>query len=146
MKNPLLMSLICALMWGVWPILTNISKASSSYISIMLGASTMFFVTVYFLFQSQLSTSIGEAYIGGTKTFWLPVLAGLMNAVGIIVYGVMLSSHSGFDATKYIAITTAILPAIATISGVLFLDYKIDANKIIGLALACVGIYFLNKK
>lgn len=140
------MSFVCALVWGIWPVLTNVSKASASYISMMLSVSTAVFIVVYILFRSEVYVSISDAYSAPEqKTFWLPVLAGMLNAVGIILYSMLLSKDSGFDASKYVIIVTALLPVIVLITSYLLIGTQISYQKIIGILFICFGIYYINK-
>lgn len=144
--KPLLMSFICALVWGVWPILTSMSKASASYISMTLSVSTAVFIVTYFLFRSEVYTSISVAYNApDQKTFWLPILAGILNAIGIVLYSMLLSKDSGLDPSKYVVIVTALLPVVVLVTAYLLIGTQVSWQKIFGIVLVCASIYYVNK-
>ncbi len=146
MKNPLILASLCALAWGTWPILANASKASSVYITSIVCAVTAVCAIAFYLLKGTFYSEISLVLNSGTnKMLFLPVLAGVLNVVGMIFYGMLLSSNSGFEVTKYVPISTALLPIVALVTGWLILSEPISTQKIIGILLATLGIYFINK-
>lgn len=144
MKNPLIMSLICALVWGLWPILANYSKASSVYISIVLTITTSIFSVVYFYARGENLLYVGEN--PDIKMFLLPMIAGILNGVGMVFYSQILSGGAGLNITKYVVIVTALIPVVTVVAGYFLLENKISKENILGLVLVLFGIYFVNKK
>ena len=146
MKNPMIISVLCALAWGTWPVLANLSKTSSTYITLIVSTVTALAVIAYFGFKGTLTAEIGQSLQSKPLgALMLPFAAGLLNVIGMILYGVLLSSNSGFDVTKYVTITTALLPAVTMIVGFLLIGQELSMQKVLGLSIIIFGIFVLNK-
>ncbi len=149
MKSPLITALLVAAMFGIWPVFVRMSKASPTYINMMVSLFTLIIVWMYFSLKGN---SFGEIQrtIGTSDTLqiYLPILAGVLNAVGIILYGQLLSSSSiGVDVTKYVPIATGALPVFTVIAGSFFLlGEEITWQKIIGVVSIAFGVYILGRK
>lgn len=151
MKNNILFaSLLAAFVWGVWPIVARLSKASPDYINITVSFFTFFGIVAYYLFKDISMSGVGTTLTSGTqKEIWFPIFAGLLNSIGIIIFGYILSVQSspGIEVTKYAPIATGAIPMFTLLGGFIFLrDEEITWEKIVGVLAITLGVYFLNKK
>ena len=139
MKNPLFISFICAAMWGIWPTLAKISKMSPSVISVSLAVFTALSVILWLTFKKEMAFTEVTS-----RGMILVIICGMLNATGMILYGKLLSSHSGFDVSKYVGICTGLLPVFSLIVSWLILHENMTLQKIGGVALIFLGVYFLS--
>lgn len=142
-------ALLIAAMFGIWPVFARMSKASPAYINMMVSLFTLIIVWAYFAIKGN---SFGEIQrtIGTSDSIqiYLPILAGILNAIGIILYGQLLSSSSiGLDVTKYVPISTGAMPVFTIIAGYFLLSSEqITWQKIVGVASIAFGVYILGRK
>lgn len=144
MKNPLILATLCGVVWGLWPVLARYSKVSPALITVFVVASTAIVSIGWIIYKGELNiNTVGNSPANGIL---LVLLCGTINAIGMIAYGFLLSSSSGFDVSKYGTIATALIPFFMFIMSWLILKEPISTIKVLGMAMIIGGIYFLQKK
>lgn len=144
----MIMAITCSLVWGIWPILSAYSKASANYINLAISCITALFIIFALFFERQFISTTSSAIVPveDPKMFWLPIVGGVLNGIGILLYGILLSKDSGFDSTKYVVIVTACLPAVAAVTGYFLLGWEITWQKVLGILMVITGVYMINRK
>ena len=140
MKNPLIISLGCAFVWSLWPILAKYSKMSAPQISTIVAISSVIFVVFIFLFQNQLSVE------GSTKKgVSILIVAGFLNAIGMILYGILLNKDNNFTLSTYLPILWALMQVLAVLLPVIIFKENVSVQKIGCIAGIIILVFFLNK-
>lgn len=80
-----------------------------------------------------------------TRGVTIIVLAGILNAIGMITYSYLLSSNSGFDVSKYVVMISALMPVGTVLFAWIILGEHISMQKILSILIIVSGVYFLQK-
>ncbi len=141
MSNPLGLTIICVIVWCIWPSLAKISKLQPSTITFSICVITAItaVILLYTIGKPQL-------FEGATrKGIMIITLAGVLNAVGMVTYSYLLSSGSGFDISKYVVMISSLMPVGTVLFAWIILGEHISLQKIFSIIIIVVGVYFLQK-
>lgn len=141
MQNPLSLTLICVLVWCIWPSLAKMSKLQPSTITFFICVVTALTALVLMYAKKDIQLSNGAT----TKGITIIILAGILNGIGMVTYSSLLSSGSGFDISKYVVMISALMPVGTIIFAKLILGEQISMQKIFSIVIIVVGVYLLQK-
>lgn len=141
MNNPLGLTIICVLVWCIWPSLAKVSKLQPATItiSICIVTAVTAVVMLYILGKPNFSQSLT------TKGTAIIILAGILNGIGMVMYSYLLSSGSGFDISKYVVMISSLMPVGTVLFAWIILGEHISMQKILSIVIIVVGVYFLQK-
>lgn len=137
MTQTLLYSLFVAFSFSLWPILTRFAKVPIVWTAILVNAATLVAAVCYLIYKGDSTPT--------TKMVWIGIIAGLINGAGFLVYSNLLAK-SNLNVSTVVAVIDILIPIVAVILGVFFLKEAVSFYKILGLLLACAGIYLLLKQ
>ncbi len=141
MKNPLLLSIICALSFS-WPVIAKASKVQPALITLIICITTAIGAMGWWYFKSKSDFVSPPIPIRGL-TF--VIVAGLLNSIGMVAYGFLVSSNLGVDVSIYVPITSALIILSTVLLSHFLLGEHITVQKIAGIAFLYGGIYLLQK-
>ena len=141
MQNPLHLTLICILVWCIWPSLAKLSKLPPATITLFICIVTALVAVIFMYIKNDIQLSNGVTTRGVT----IIVLAGILNAIGMITYSYLLSSNSGFDVSKYVVMISALMPVGTVLFAWIILGEHISMQKILSILIIVSGVYFLQK-
>lgn len=124
MKNPLLISIICALSWSIWPMLAKFSKLGSSQLTIIVISVTAISGIIFYItkdkFELKEFTSTGVL---------ICIVAGMFDVTGMIMYGNLLNSANNNNLAVYLPILSGMLQIFYVIFAWLILNEKITTQQ-----------------
>ncbi len=141
MQNPLGLTLICVIVWSLWPSLAKVSKLPTSTITFFVCVVTALTAVIYMYLKNDIQLSNGST----TKGVAIIVLAGIINGVGMIAYSSLLASNSGFDISKYVVMISCLMPVGTTLFAWMILGEQINSQKIMSIIIIVAGVYWLQK-
>lgn len=134
MNSPLFYVVISAIGFS-WPLLVRIAPATPAWttVIIMMSSGAVGLIATTFTPQSVIST----------KGIWIAVIAGLLNGVGMLAYG-KLVTWQGVDLSETLPMTTILITLICSIGAIYFYGEPVTIHKVIGIVLAIAAVWFLN--
>lgn len=142
MQNPMVLTLTCVFVWSLWPTLAKISKLPPSTITFCMCIITAITAIIFIYLKKDLvhiQTGIT------TKSMILITAAGILNGIGMVGYGSLLSSGSGFDISKYVVMISCLMPVGTIIFAYILLGEQINIQKIVSIFIIVTGVYLLQK-
>lgn len=139
MNKTLIFTLIASICFGLWPMVAQKSSASEGWITIIISTTTLIGISLFFLYNKTY-----KEVLSLNDLFFL-VIAGAINVLGWIAYQYVFGSAPKAEFSKYIMILGIAIPFFAGLSGLFILKESFSLNKLIGLFLGIISIYFLNK-
>ena len=142
--NPIILCVVCALTFGVWPTLAKYTNLSTGTIATIVSGSTFLFVAII----SQLNTNIRQEIradfeVSPSKVFLLLIFAGMINAVGMVIYGYLLDNNNGLETSKIVPTISALVPVFSIISAVILLSEGFTLQKFVAVCILVIGIILL---
>lgn len=141
MQNPLSLTILCVIVWSIWPSLAKLSKLPPSTITFFVCVVTALTAIIYMYFKNDIHLSNGST----TKGLMIIILAGIINGIGMIAYSSLLSSNSGFDISKYVVMISCLMPVGTTLFAWIILGEQVSIQKIISIVIIVAGVYLLQK-
>lgn len=141
MQNPLSLTIVCVIVWSIWPSLAKVSKLPPSTITFFVCVVTALTAVAYMYFKNDIHLSNGST----TKGIAVIILAGIINGIGMITYSSLLSSNSGFDISKYVVMISCLMPVGTTLFAWIILGEQVSTQKIISIVIIVAGVYLLQK-
>ncbi len=139
--NPTSLTLTCVTVWSLWPSLAKASKLPPSSITFFVCVISASNALIYMYLRNDIQLSNGAT----TKGVMLIMLAGVLNGIGMVTYGSLLSSTSGFDISKYVVMISCLMPVGTTLFAWMILGEQVNAQKIASIAIIVAGVYLLQK-
>jgi drug/metabolite transporter (DMT)-like permease len=136
MDTGLFFAIATAVCFGTWPLITRAAGDSSSWAMPIVLAACML---------TSFVARIGakDAFPGRTAVAIL-VAAGIVNGLGALAYGRLITSTSQSMSALPSAALTAMIVVMA-VGGFVFFKEAVTPSKLVGLALAAAGCYLLTK-
>lgn len=134
----LIYSLVTVGLWGVWGVFGKLAARSVTAETLMLLGSIgglLVFPVYVAIFHRHLRFSWDR------PDYYFAVLAGVLGTIGALFYYQALA-HG--EASRVVAVT-AIYPVVTVLLVYLFLREPLNAQKIIGIALAVAGVLLLSR-
>lgn len=135
MNNGVVLCLVTALGFGVWPLIARWSGAEQSWTTTIV--STITAMVVVSVQATKLSTVPTGRVVG------LLLLAGLVNGVGWLTYG-RLVAGTEFDVSRFAPAALTLMIAFIAVGGVLVFGEPLTATKAVGIVLAIAAAWLLN--
>ncbi len=142
MNNPLSYTLLCVIVWCLWPSLAKMSKLQPATITFFICVFTALTAVMFLLFKNQINLT-GEGVT--TKGVVIIIIAAVLNGIGMITYSSLLSSGSGFDISKYVVMISCLMPVGTIIFASILLGEHISIKKIVSIMIIVGGVYMLQK-
>ena len=123
--------------WGVATLVARYLSVGLWMMAILISAGQ--FLAMVPLLPSQ---SFAAA---GTKTVGIGIAAGLINGLGLLAYYQLVAGANDglWELSRVAPIAMMLVPIVITIGARFMFDEPFTANKIAGIALACVAIWLL---
>lgn len=135
--NPAKTSMIIALCWSAWPILARYAKVTSVWITAGVGVSSALTVLFILWFMGKL-----ELPVTSTEQKALIVTAGILNAIGFLLYGDLMNIKG---ATQYIILLMVIIPILTYGASCVVFQEKFVLQKVVALVAVVGGMYYFLK-
>jgi drug/metabolite transporter (DMT)-like permease len=123
--------------WGVATLVARYMSVSVWMMAILISAGQ---------FLAMLPIMPGQSFTAaGTKTIAIGIGAGLINGLGLLAYYQLVAgANQGlWELSRVAPIAMVLVPIVITIGARFMFDEPFSANKIAGIALACVAIWLL---
>lgn len=135
MDKLIISSSFVALSFASWPIITRMARIPTIWTAILINLGTVILAAIFWKFKyfTELPTMTMVA---------IGIVAGLINGAGFLVYSALFSQY---PVSTVVALVDIFIPIVALILGAIFLREPITAQKIFGVVVACIGIYFITK-
>jgi len=133
--NQVVLTLITAIGFGLWPSVARLSGLSPIMVGLIVAS-----VTVIPVIFAAPFFEIGPVTKSG---FLMAFTAGLINGVGFTAYSKLVSSN--LELSKSIPAMIVLSLLVAFLSGLFIFSEKLTAEKIIGIVLAVFSSWFLLK-
>lgn len=138
MNPSLLLAIASGFLFGFWPLIAANAKVPASWLTLLVSMGT---TSMVYLGQAKsVNTHIGSLTLPNSS---LLIGLGLLNGLGIILYGKLLTAATG-NTSGYIAMTFVVMTLVASVGGA-FYGEPLNTNKVIGAFLAIGSVWFLNK-
>ena len=124
MKNPLFLSICCAVVWSIWPILGKFSKLSGPQLTIIVISTTAIGGIIYYFTRKQFEFS--DVTASGVI---ICLIAGILNVTGMIMYGNLLNNANNYNLAVYLPILSGILQILFVVFAWLILKEKISTQQ-----------------
>ena len=136
--NNLVLCLLTAICFAMWPILLNKSGTPNMAVAtIIVMIATLLPMGIYNFITSTQRFSLPSKYV------WIAVLIGLVNGVGMIFYSKLINTP---NTGIYVSIVAILMPVCGLFLGYLILGQSnLSFTKIIGVAIAIVGVWLITK-
>ncbi len=141
MNNPLSLTIICVIVWCIWPSLAKVSKLQPTTITFFICVVTALTALIFMYVKKDIQLSTGTT----TRGVMIIVVAGILNGIGMVTYSSLLSSSSGFDISKYVVMISCLMPVGTTLAAWIILGEHISMQKIFSIVIILSGVYFLQK-
>ena len=141
MNNPLSLTIICVIVWCIWPSLAKVSKLQPTTITFFICVVTALTALIFMYVKKDIQLSTGTT----TRGVMIIVVAGILNGIGMVTYSSLLSSSSGFDISKYVVMISWLMPVGTTLAAWIILGEHISMQKIFSIVIILSGVYFLQK-
>jgi len=135
MDKLLISSSFVAFAFATWPVITRVAKIPSIWTAILINLGTV--IIAFVVWKLKYATEFPS-----TTMVAIGLGAGLLNGAGFLVYSVLFTQY---PVSTVITLIDIMIPIIALIIGWLFLKEPLTAQKIIGVIVACFGIYLITK-
>lgn len=142
MQNPISLALTCVFVWSLWPTLAKTSKLQPTTITFFMCIVTAITAIALMYCKKGIDFTSTE---NTTKGMVIIVVAGVLNGIGMVGYGSLLSSGSGFDISKYVVMISSLMPVGTIIFARIILGEQISMQKILSVSLIVIGVYLLQK-
>lgn len=119
----------------------EIIQTTPATITLFICIVTALVAVIFMYIKNDIQLSNGVTTRGVT----IIVLAGILNAIGMITYSYLLSSNSGFDVSKYVVMISALMPVGTVLFAWIILGEHISMQKILSILIIVSGVYFLQK-
>jgi len=139
MNNQWILCLIAGIFFGMAPLVGRLSSVNAMMMAVLVAVGTLA-ATIPVAFSQNYAT-VGWLYL-----CW-GLLGGLINGIGLLAYYKLVAgANSGlWNVSTVLPITAVIMPVVIVIGGCIIFKEPMTTNRIIGLVLAGLAIFFLNK-
>ncbi len=134
--NPLILALISAAGFGLWPSIARVSGLNPILTAIIVGSAT--------LIPAIFAIPFSETGRVSASALFVCVFAGIINGVGFIAYA-KLVSNAELSLSLYVPVTIINSLIVAVAAGILIFHEPITAQKITGIILAAAATWLLLK-
>lgn len=142
MKDPLALVCSCVCVWSLWSSLAKTSKLPPTAITFFMCITTALTAIIFMYAKRDMSVIHTGISI---KPMLIIIFAGILNGVGMVIYGSLLSSGSGLDISKYVVMISCLMPVGTIIFARIILGEQISLQKMISVAIIITGVYMLQK-
>ena len=130
--------MMAAIGFGAWPLIARYASLGGSATALLISLGTLFPVVIglKFLPFAHAQMPIRAILIG--------LLAGAVNGAGFLAYSRIISNRD-LDFSVYVPIMVLLSMFVTTAGSVILFGEKISLDKVIGLILMLLSIYFLSR-
>lgn len=136
MNNGLVLCLMTAVGFGSWPMIARFAGTNNAWTGFLVMGGTAILSGLWY--RSELAS------VPDSKTMALLALAGIANGIGMIAY-TRLVTDKQFGMSSWVPASLALMIVFVTIVSVVLFKESFPITKILGLLLACAGIWLMVK-
>ena len=134
MKEWIIYSLACLLLWGLWGVVLKLAYGSGNWVQVYFASALSSFLVALTVFI------ISRPEIPLNRFTGLALIAGVFGGLGYVAFIKALETGKA----SIVIPLTAIYPAITVVIALAFLNEKISFLKGLGIALAVVAAVLLS--
>lgn len=136
MNNGFVLCVMVAFGFGSWPMIARFAGTNNAWTGFLVMGGTAILSGLWY--RSELATVPSSHALG------LLALAGIANGIGMIAY-TRLVTDQRFGMSSWVPASLALMVVFVTIVSVILFKEPFPATKILGLLLACAGIWLMVK-
>lgn len=136
MNNGLVLCLMTAVGFGSWPMIARFAGANNAWTGFLVMGGTAIVSALFY--RGELAT------VPNSRALTLLALGGIVNGVGAIAYTRLITDQQ-FGMSSWVPASLALMVVFVTIASTILFKEPFPITKILGLMLACAGIWLMVK-